>query len=421
VSPRLPDNLKILHVLDHSVPLHSGYSFRTLALLREQNRRGWQTAHLTSPKHTQLGPEVEEVDGFRFHRTRQASGIGSNSPPFAEIRLVHALARKIIKVAEAEQPHILHAHSPALNALACLLANRKLGLPVVYEVRAFWEDAAVSNGTITQSSLRYRLTRSLETFVLRNSDAVTTICDGLRQDMLERGLCHDKVAIVPNGVDLERFPFLDRTRPSEKARAIKQSLGLEGKIVLGFLGSFYPYEGLSGLLEALPMVLQQRPEVRLLLVGGGPDETNLKALAQSLGLGEAVRFVGRVANKDILAYYEVTDVFVFPRLSERLTQIVTPLKPLEAMATGGITVASDVGGHRELIDAGETGYLFQEQDAAGLARSLLNVLRDSDEWPIMRANARRYVEEKRTWPTCTSVYETVYRNVMNGCAKVSSS
>src|SRR5579864_5650697 len=126
-------NVKILHILDHSVPLHSGYSFRTLSLLREQRRRGWKTAQLTSPKHVRPGPIREEVDGFAFYRTPALPRAIDAVPVWRELALIRALARRIAEVAAIEKPDILHAHSPVLNVLAALRAARRLKLPVVYE------------------------------------------------------------------------------------------------------------------------------------------------------------------------------------------------------------------------------------------------------------------------------------------------
>jgi PEP-CTERM/exosortase A-associated glycosyltransferase len=404
----LPENLKILHVFDHSLPLHSGYSFRSLALLREQRRRGWQTAHLTTPKHTLVGPEMEEIEGLSFYRTGPVSGLGASLPGIAEARLIRSVARRIREVAAIERPAVLHAHSPVLNALACLLAARELKLPVVYEVRAFWEDAAVANGTTREGSLRYRLTRGLETFALRQCAAIIAICEGLAADIGARGISENKISLVPNGVELGEFPRLDRERPSAAATALMCSLGLEGKLVLGFLGSFYPYEGLDLLLDAMPAVLRARPEVRLVLAGGGQDELKLKAQARSLGLEEFVRFVGRIAHSEIIHYHELIDVFVFPRRGMRLTETVTPLKPLEAMATGGIVLASDVGGHRELVAQGETGFLCPVEDPDLLARAIIETIGARAAWEGVRDRARAFVEARRTWETCTAAYERAY-------------
>src|SRR5215470_1771810 len=147
--------LRILHVFDHSVPIHSGYSFRSLALLREQRRLGWYTAHLTTPKHAEAGPLFEEVEGLGFYRTPLRLTSAANLPVVRELSLIRAVARRIEAVAQTERVHLLHAHSPVLNALACLSAGRRLRLPVTYEVRGFWEDAAVSHGTARQGNVRY--------------------------------------------------------------------------------------------------------------------------------------------------------------------------------------------------------------------------------------------------------------------------
>ena len=177
-APKDLQGLRILHVLDHSLPIPSGYSFRTISLLREQRKRGWQTAHLTTPKHTNDGPSPETVGDFVFYRTPPLPTTLRDVPVVSEVALIRAVAREIERIARIERPQILHAHSPVLNALACFSAARHLHLPVVYEVRGFWEDAAVSHGTSREGGLRYRLSRALETYALRKCDAVVTICDG---------------------------------------------------------------------------------------------------------------------------------------------------------------------------------------------------------------------------------------------------
>ncbi|MCS6947474.1 MAG: glycosyltransferase, partial [Steroidobacteraceae bacterium] len=197
---------RILHVLDHSVPLHSGYAFRTLAILEQQRRFGWETIQLTSSKHYAATADEEEVDGFRFHRTR-APARGWRAWPLAnQWAVIHDTRRRIEQLVERMRPHILHAHSPCLNGIAALHAGRRLRVPVVYEMRASWEDAAVDHGTTRPGSLRYRASRALETWTLRRADAVTTICEGLRRDILGRGIPADKITVIPNAVDPQAFP-----------------------------------------------------------------------------------------------------------------------------------------------------------------------------------------------------------------------
>jgi glycogen(starch) synthase len=395
--------MKILHVLDHSVPLHSGYSFRTLAILREQRALGWDTVQLTTPKHTLPAPPREEVDGFIFHRTPPLSEFTSRVPVLREAAIVTSTARRLEEVARIEKPDILHAHSPVLDALACLRVGRKLGIPVVYEVRGFWEDAAVDLGTAKEGDLRYRATRALETFALRRSDAITTICDGLRIEMERRGLPADKITVIPNSVDPALFAFGRPVKPE-----LKHRLGLDGKVVLGFIGSFYSYEGLDLLVRSLPAMLAERQDVALLLVGGGPVEKEVKALAESLGVTAAIRFVDRVPHAEVPDYYDLVDLFVYPRRSMRLTELVTPLKPLEAMARGRIVLASDVGGHRELIRDGDTGFFFKAGSVEALARTALDVLGRGEALTAIRQNARTFVEHERTWKGSVARYRGVY-------------
>lgn len=393
--------MRILHVLDHSIPLHSGYAFRTLSLLREQRRLGWKTFHLTSPKHTAPSGLEETVDGWHFYRTPTVDT--PKLPVLAENALMRATQRRLEQLVRDLRPDIIHAHSPVLNAIPALRVGKMLGIPVVYEVRAFWEDAAVDHGTTTEGSLRYRATRALETRALKQAAHVFTICEGLRRDIVARGIAADKVTVIPNAVDIQAFE-----PGGEPDAALKASLGLQGATVLGFIGSFYAYEGLDMLLQALPQILAQRPDVRVLLVGGGPQDAALKAQAQALGVADKVVFTGRVPHAEISRYYDLVDVLVYARHSMRLTELVTPLKPLEAMAQGRLLVASDVGGHKELIEDGVTGSLFRAGNASALARAVLQLLEDPQRWPAIRSAGRRFVEHERNWGVSAGNYVTPF-------------
>jgi PEP-CTERM/exosortase A-associated glycosyltransferase len=395
--------MRVLHILDHSIPLQSGYSFRTLSILKEQRALHWETFHLTGPKQGKSAATEEEVDGWQFFRTPPPGGILEGVPGLSEIELMGEMAFRIEQVAKQIRPHILHAHSPVLNALPALRVGRRLGIPVVYEVRAFWEDAAVDHGTTRDGSLRYRLTRALETWAFKRADAIFTICEGLRGDIVGRGIPAAKVTVIPNAVDIGTFSI----RNSQDA-ALKRRLGLDGAVVLGFIGSFYAYEGLALLLQALPAILARQPNVRVLLVGGGPQEAQLKKLAAETGVAQQVVFTGRVPHGEVQGYYDLVDVLVYPRLPMRLTELVTPLKPLEAMAQGRLLVASDVGGHRELISADRTGLLFKAGDADALAATVVKLLSEPQRWPDMRAQARRFVEVERNWANSVARYRGPY-------------
>ena len=399
--------MRILHVLDHSIPLHSGYTFRTAAILREQRTLGWETFHLTSEKQINCNVLDEDVDGLHFFRTPEHNSVLSRMPGLNQAKVMQSLARRLREVIAIVKPDILHAHSPVLTALPTLSVGHSLGLPVVYEVRAFWEDAAADHGTTTEGSMRYRITHAMESYAFKHVDAVTTICEGLRNDIVARGIPSAKVTVIPNAVDIEKFSM--GGAPNE---VLKAQLGLAGARVLGFIGSFYAYEGLDLLLTALPRILDQAPDVRVLLVGGGPQEEALKRQAHQLGVADKVVFTGRVPHGEVNRYYDLVDVLVYPRHSMRLTELVTPLKPLEAMAQGRLFVASDVGGHKELIRDGETGVLFRAESPQDLANKVLNLLNTPERWPALKQAGRRFVEAERNWKVSVARYQQVYANAL---------
>ena len=221
-NPELP--LKILHVYDHSLPLHSGYVFRSLAILREQRKLGWDTVHITTPRHTVGESAVEEIEGYKFYRTLGADGLLHRIPVAKDLYEMSLTQRVIDDVIRAEKPDIVQANSPVLNAIPALRAAARHNLPVVYEIRAFWEDAAVTAGSTSEGSLRYKLTRAMESYAVKHADAVTTICNGLRKDIVDRGVPESKVTLIPNAVDIENF---QADIPRDEALA--QSLDLNGK------------------------------------------------------------------------------------------------------------------------------------------------------------------------------------------------
>ncbi len=393
--------MRILHVLDHSIPLQSGYTFRTLSLLTEQRALGWETFHLTTPRHTRPYRPEETVDGWTFQRTPAPSA--PNLPVLRERAEMKATERRLDEIVPQIRPDIIHAHSPVLNAVPAIRAGRRHGIPVVYEIRAFWEDAAASHGSTAEGSLRYRLTRALETWAIKRADAVTTICEGLRADIVARGVPEDRVTVIANAVDPAEF-----AADTPRDDALGRELGLDGRTVLGFLGSFYGYEGLHLLIAAMPKLLAANPDIRLLLVGGGPEDEKLRAQAAALPRPDAVIFTGRVHHSEVQRYYSLVDVLVYPRVRMRLTDIVTPLKPLEAMAQNKIMVASDVGGHKELIRDGETGNLFRADDVDDLAATVLRVLDGRGMWDAQRRAGRAFVETERTWANSAANYRRAY-------------
>jgi len=395
--------MRILHILDHGLPMHSGYAFRTRAIVKAQMARGWEVACLTSARHTAPGPECEVIDGITFHRTPAPS---PGPSPLGEWREVRALTASLDRLIDQWRPDQLHAHSPVLTALAALPVARRRKLPLLYEIRAFWEDASVGNGTGREGSARYHLTRLLETYAARKADAVAVICEGLRDDLVRRGIEADKIVVSPNGVDMNLFG-----NPVAADEGFARELGLEDSDTVGFIGSFYDYEGLDDLISAMPALLRRRPKAQLLLVGGGPMEAALKAQAEASPAADRIRFVGRVPHDEVERYYALIDILAYPRKAMRLTELVTPLKPLEAMAQRKLVAASDVGGHRELIEHGVTGTLFPPDDPQAMAEALADLFDSRAIWDERRDQARCFVERERNWSSNISRYAPVYQRL----------
>lgn len=397
--------MRILHVLDHSIPEASGYSLRSRSIILEQQKLGWRTFHVTGPKHRSTSRDQESVDGLTFYRTAPSVLRLLAHPRFDFVNTVHQLRKRLRAVIKEVRPDIIHAHSPCSNGLAAL----GLGPPVVYEMRTLWEDGSILAGRLAEGSPSHKLARALETLVLRRAAAVTTISSGLRAEILARGVPASQVTIIGNAVDSEQ---LAREGTVSDRQSVKERFALRDRYILGYVGSLFPWEGLELLLRAFRDVRAQASDVGLLIVGGGPQEKGLKEAADRLGISEHVIFTGRVAPEVAQQAYDAIDLLVYPRLAMRLTEIVTPLKPLEAMAVGKPLVASDVGGHRELIEHNETGVLFRAGDQDALVAAILRVQTDAVlRERLIRCGAQA-VREERSWANVVKGYEPVYRSLL---------
>jgi len=401
-----PPEGAVLHVFDHSFPKTDGYAFRSGEILRFLRKIGWRTEHVTSAKQGPTAAGREAAEGFEFYRT-QPSPLLRNVPVLNQYGIVSTLRRRLTRIVREARPVLMHVHSPCLNALAAIPVARRLGIPIIYEVRALWEDGAVDAGTAREGDMRYRASRMLETYACRHVDHVVTICEGLRNELAGRGLDAGRITVAPNSVDLNRFSSGDEAPASQPGPAH----AARGK-TFGFIGTFFPFEGLEVFVRAMPMIVAREPAARFILVGDGPDGARIRALVDQLNLRGVVTVAGRVPHADVVRYYDAIDVLVYPRVSKRVTELVTPLKPLEAMARGAIVVASDVGGHREMVFPGQNGVLFKAGDPASLAEACLRLMNAPHEWDALRLNGRRYVEQFRSWSRNITIYDRLYRQLL---------
>ena len=401
------ESLKILHIVEHGISLTSGYGFRSQNIFQAQLQRGWQPVVLTFPQPSESDKgywkQPQTVKGIKYYYRPLSVSRGLLS--FLALRCrPGALAKRIYEVLEVEKPDLLHAHSPVFNGIAALKVGQKLGIPVVYEIRSLWEEAAVAHGAYEYHSHQFERRRALETWVCQSVDQVVAISDGLKNHLVGRGIRSDKISTVYNGVDL------DTIKPSEPDAEFKETWKLTGKRVVGYIGSFRKYEGLELLIKAVAHLSKTRPDIVLLLVGGGrlEPESEMRVLVDRLGLREKVIMPGWLPPERISGVYALIDVLVYPRDQIPLTEIVTPLKPLEAMAMGKVLIASDIGGHRELIRSGYNGLLFPAGSESALAEGVSRLLDDDGLCRRLAGHASAWVSRERSWSETTSVYSEIY-------------
>lgn len=395
--------MRVLHVLDRSLPLVAGYTSRAASILEHQAALGIDPVAVTSLRQ-ETGADGDRFVGVTHHRTPTPAvhAYVRGVPALGEGVEMAALARRILTLHRAAPIDLIHAHSPVLCGLPAHVVARRLGVPSVYEIRAFWEDAAEHRGQGRRTSARYTMTRALETRLARSADALVVICEGLRRDLIARGLPEDRIFVVPNGVDTTRFA----PRPRDEELAARH--GLQGKLVIGYLGTLFRFEGVKLLLEALRKLVTTRDDVRGLIIGSGEAEDELRAQHERLGLGDRVLITGKVPAVEAARYYTLLDTLVYPRERHRITDLVTPLKPLEAMSMGKLVVASDVGGLRELVRDGDTGLLFRAGDAGDLQRALVRAAGDAALRRRAGERARAHVIEHRDWRRVAARYLEVY-------------
>lgn len=400
-------SLQVLHVLDHSWPVLDGYSQRSGSIIAAQHSLGFQPTIVTSPLHNLDDPEAADtvLDSIRYFRVSSDPGFAARAirrrwPLLREAAVVQLLEKRIALLLRSENFDLVHAHSPALCGLAALRASRARGVPFVYEVRSFWEDGVAQS----PSSLRYRLGRALETHVLRRAHAVVGISRSILQDLAARGIPEARLFHVPNGVDTLRFV----PRPRDAALTVK--LRLDGTPILGFLGTLFPWEGVAWLVKAAIALHARGVRFNLIIVGDGAEAEAIRAAISEGNAADYVSFLGRVPFKDVERYYSIMDVLVYPRASLRITELVTPLKPLEAMALAKPILGSAVGGIRELIEPGETGMLFEAGNIEDFCRQAERLLTDEGLRRDLGERARKEVSEKRNWETLARRYQEIYES-----------
>jgi glycosyltransferase involved in cell wall biosynthesis/predicted glycoside hydrolase/deacetylase ChbG (UPF0249 family) len=398
----------VLHVVASSRPYaETGYAERTHAVGRCQVAVGMDP-HFVTPlgfPHDagfEAGEGPEFLDGVTYHRL----GIKGGIPSALDERLDMTLER-LGQLAGELAPSVIHAATDFRNAEVALRLGRALGVPVVYEVRGFWEDTWLARTRpVIAGPERYRWWRRRETACMRAADRVVTLSEAMKERLIERGIPSGRVAVIPNGADVERF----KPRPADPD--LSRSLGIRpGEVVIGEVTTLSSYEGLDTLLWATAALAARGRPVRTLIVGDGEEREALELLAHSLGLAGIVVFAGRVPHDDVHRYYNLMDVFVVPRTADPVSDLVTPMKPFEAMASGCPLVAADTRALGSLVDECGGGVLFPPGDADALAESLDPLVKNEFHRRDLGMRGRRWVARHRTWNEAGDRYRELYESL----------
>jgi glycosyltransferase involved in cell wall biosynthesis len=399
----------ICYVLHNSLPYTAnGYATRARGVASGLAANGVNLTVLTRPgfpfdqKLPNLPPDVplsETVAGVRHERILEPRRSGMTAQDYV-VAAADAFERRF------RQDHFtaIMAASPAATcALPALIAARRLGLPFFYEVRGLWEITRASRDAEFAESEDFKFQAALEHLVATHADHVFTLTEPMREELIERGVARDHVSLVPNSCDIERFSPLARDRD------LAASLGIPPEVtVIGYVGSFVDYEGLDDLVAAAGLLLRQGLDFRLLLVGSesGPNPEGaltrkLRQMIADEGLSRHVIMPGRVPHDMVERYYSLIDIAPFPRKPWPVCEMVSPLKPLEAMAMEKTVLVSSVRALNEMVAHGETGWVFEKGNTRSLADELARLIADPALRRRMGDKARRWVASERTWQRST--------------------
>ena len=313
---------------------------------------------------------------------------------------------QLSSLALKHKPRVIHSASNFVVGMAGARVAKDLGIQSIYEIRGFWHLTQSTKREGYENSDHYKLSERFEIETAKNSDYVFAITNALKEILVENGVEEEKIFILPNAVDSEKFKF------SEPDESLKRELGIEDKTVIGYVGSFVEYEGLDLLLEACAMLKERHGDVfKLLLVGDGDTMQLLRRTSRFLQLEDMVIFTGRVPHEEVERYYSLIDIAPLPRKGLRVCELVSPLKPFEAMGAGKVLVTSSVRALEEIVQDGVTGLVFEKDNAADLAEKLELVLLDSALRKKIGANANKWVQENHSWNVISERVTDIYKQI----------
>ncbi len=351
--------------------------------------------------------EQDVIDGITYHRLLQ--GNRADDP---ELDYILGSADAYEESIRWLRPAVVHAASNYTTGLPALLAARRTGRPFIYEVRGFWEITRATRHADFERNPQFEMIRNLENLVAREADRVITLTSGMRDQLIENGVAPERISVVPNSVDPQVFRDLPRDE------GLAERLGIPPSVpVIGYVGSIVGYEGLDDLISACALLRDAAKDFRILLVGDGAARQAVLDLARKAELNDYLIAPGRVPNTQVTAYYSLIDICPFPRKPIALCEMVSPLKPFEAMAMHKAVVASDVRALGEIVTDRVTGLLFRKGDVKDLARALGELIDQPGLRRELGDQARQWIEQQRSWDVSGEAIAALYRELEAAAAR----
>lgn len=419
--------IKVLHLLQQSLPNNAGYSIRSHYLLKHQKK--FLTPYALTRPFFIRNNDVEVYNGVKYHRFPRKLLLElinslfytkyfwkklffkysiENILMYLFFDVFKVPSRFIEKLVKKNQVDIIHGHTPHIFSRMGYNVSLKLKLPFIYEVRGFWEETKVALGVYKQNGEDYIYNRRKETDLMSRSDAVVTLGEEMSKEIVRRGIDPKKVHVIPNGVDVDRF------KPLPTDESLKESLGLSGKFLIGYIGSIRRIEGIEYLIRSLKFLRGEIENLEILLVGSCGDsyKRDLEELARKEGIADKVNLVGRIPVEQVNRYYSILDIVVIPRINARVNRLVTPLKQLEAMAMEKVVITSDLPALKEMIKPGISGDYFKAEDAEDLARKIKLYALDDELNEKLGKSARFYVIKHHSWKHLVKMYLELYKSLL---------
>jgi glycosyltransferase involved in cell wall biosynthesis len=389
----------------------NGYSTRTTGLTSAVTEAGLDLFIVARPGYPwdskingEMPPSKRLVRRFQGVDTHFNPGVSLRSDPLD--KFIQLAADMFMREAMLNRPSVIVAASNHITALPALIAARRLGIPFIYEVRGLWEVTAAASNETWAKSERFTLAVELECLVANNADRVFAITEEVKNELILRGTDAERIDILPNAANI--FQYV----PLPPERSAVKNLKNNGEFLLGYAGSVVGYEGLDLVVDAISKLPSELSHVGVLVVGDGAVLASLKSQADRLGVSDRVRFTGRVPNEEINDYLALFDAVVCPRKSNIVTELVSPLKPIEAMAAGRPVIGSNVGPIATLLGSdGSRGVLFEADDVDSLIDKIRLLANDPKLGQSIGRRARKWTVEERTWPIIAKSFTSSVRLV----------